>query len=387
METLSGLYGEASEAYKENNADVIAANQANEAWTASLAQVGAAVEPVLTSVKSMGAELLTKLVPVIEKMLDNLPAIGTAVAGIAAALVSYKVAAIAATAAEKGMTIAQYAAAAAQKALNVAMNANPIGLIILAITALVTAFVYLWNNCEDFRNFWINLWEKIKSAALKVADALKELPSKIYNAISGAIQRVQQWGTDMVNKAKTGMKNLVTNVINTLKELPGKVLSIGANLVTGLWNGVQNKLAWLKQKLSSFATSVLSSIKKFFGVHSPSRETAWIGEMLDQGLAEGVLDNADQPIDAMSKVTGGVLGAAQNIDGMSVERSLQRNSVAAQAAAATSGGLTDKLDKILAAIERGQILTIDGKQLVGHTAAMYDDELGQRRALAARGAL
>jgi phage-related protein len=182
------------------------------------------------------------------------------------------------------------------------------------------------------------------------------------------------------------MTNLVTKAIDALKELPNKVLSIGKDLVTGLWNGVQNKLAWLKQKLSSFASSVLGSIKDFFGVHSPSRETAWIGEMLDQGLAEGVLDNADQPIKAMSKVTGGVLGAAQSIDGMSVERSLQRNSVAAQAAA-TSGGLADKLDKILAALERGQILTIDSKQLVGHTAAMYDDELCQRRALAARGAL
>ena len=58
METLQGLYGEASAAYKETNADVIAANAANEQWTASLAQVGAAVEPLLTRVKEIGAELL-----------------------------------------------------------------------------------------------------------------------------------------------------------------------------------------------------------------------------------------------------------------------------------------------------------------------------------------
>jgi hypothetical protein len=50
-------------------------------------------------------------------------------------------------------------------------------------------------------------------------------------------------------------------------------------------------------------------------------------------------------------------------------------------------GNADKLDKILAAIERGQVLTIDGKTFVGGTAAMYDNELGRRRALAARGAL
>ena len=387
MNTLKGLYGEASTTFKETNADVIAANQANEAWAAAMAEVGAAVEPLLTDVKKIGAELLGKMVPVIETLLDNLPAIGVAVAGIAAALVSYKVAAIAATAAEKGMTVAQYAAAAAQKALNAAMAANPIGLVIVALTALVTAFVYLWNNCEDFRNFWIKLWDKIKTTALSVADALKELPSKIYNAISGALQRVQQWGTDMVNRAKTGMKNVVSSVTSTLKELPSKVLSIGSDLVAGLWNGVNNKLAWLKSKISGFASSVLSSIKSFFGVHSPSTETAWIGEMLDKGLAQGVEENADQPIKAMSKVTGGVLDAAQGVDGFSVEQSLRRNSIAAQSAAAGPVGVNSTLEKILAAIERGQVLTIDKKQLIGGTATDYDTTLGQRRLLAARGAL
>ena len=387
MQTLNGIYGEASAKYKETNADVIAANEANEKWTASLAEVGAAVEPLLTKVKEIGAELLGNMVPIIEGLLNNLPAIAVALAGIAAALVSYKVAAIAATAAEKGMTLAQYAAATAQKALNAAMSANPIGLVILALTALVTAFVYLWNNCEDFRNFWIKLWDKIKTTALSVADALKQLPSKIYNAISGAIQRVQQWGTDMVNKAKSGMKNVVSSVTSTLKELPSKVLSIGKDLVTGLWQGVNDKLGWLKSKISSFATSVLDSIKGFFGVHSPSKEMAWVGEMLDQGLAEGVTDNADQPIKAMTKVSGGVLDAAQGVDGFTVEQNLRRNSVAAQAAAASSTGMLDTLDKILTAIERGQVLTIDKDLLIGGTVSDYDSKLGQRRALAARGAI
>ena len=437
METLSGLYGEASAKYKETNADVIAANQANEAWTASLAQVGAAVEPLLTKVKEMGAELLTKLVPVIEGLLNNLPAVAVALAGIAAALVSYKVAAIAATAAEKGMTLAQYAAATAQKVLNAAMTANPIGLVILAITALVTAFVYLWNNSEKFREFWIKLWEKIKTTALNVADALKQLPAKIYNAISGAIDRVKTWGTNLVNRAKTaasnmlnnvtntikqlpgkiwsfltqavtkvgtwgtnmvskakaGMKNVISAVTSTLKELPSKVLSIGKDLISGLWNGISDKLSWLKSKISGFASSVLDSIKDFFGVHSPARSsgslktTDWVGEMLNEGLAGGLIDSAGTPIKAMQKVTGGVLDAAKNVNGLEVERSLRTRTTAAQVAAASSPGIGAKLDAILAAIEKGQVLTLDKKQLVGGTANEYDTTLGQRRALVARGAL
>ena len=50
-------------------------------------------------------------------------------------------------------------------ALNTVMMANPI---ILIIAALVAAFIYLWNNCEEFRQFWIDLWEGIKDIAIKV---------------------------------------------------------------------------------------------------------------------------------------------------------------------------------------------------------------------------
>lgn len=427
-ETLAKTYGDASEAYKTTNADVIAANAASESWRESMAQLGAAVEPVITQVKVMGAELATNLVPVIQAVLNNLPAIAVALGGITAAMVAFKVAEIAATAATKGMTLAQYAAAAAQRVLNTVMNANPIGLIILAITALVAAFMVLWKNSDAFREFWQNLWEKIKSAVSAVVDWFKTVPERISSAISGAIERVKswgnnllkvaksaatavlnglytiyvkipakiwsaifgaiakvgQWGSKMTSKAKSAMSKVVSTVTSTLKSLPGKVLSIGGDLVAGLWNGITNKLSWLKSKISGFATSVLDSIKGFFGVHSPSTETAWVGEMLDEGLAAGVLDNAKKPVKAMQKVSGGVIDAAGNVNGLTLGQNLQSNFAGGSSGAE---GLGAKLDKILAAIERGHIIAIDGDKLVGATADKMDKRLGKRRILAARGAL
>lgn len=467
-ETLAGLYGEASAAYKETNADVIAANQANDAWTQSLAGVGAAVEPLITSVKNMGASILSGLTPAITWMLNNLPIVGTVLAGLTAALIAFKVSALG------GMAAAAAPAIAAIKGLFAAMLANPIGLIIVAITALVAGFMYLWKNCEGFREFWINLWNKLKSSALAAADGLKALPDKIKNAIKDGITRVQEWGknmvekfktsatdmldntvntlknlptriknaiasaitnvstwgtnmvskaksaasnmltnvastlqaipgrvasaisgaitsvatwgANMVSKAKSGMSDVVSTVVSTLSSLPGKVLSVGSNLVTGLWNGISNKLAWLKSKIRSFTSSVLDSIKAFFGVHSPSKETAWIGEMLDEGLAEGMLDHMGNPVKAMQRVSGGVLDAANDINGLTLGRRLQ--TTFSGSASPTSGdSVLDKLDRILDAIERGQVLTIDGDQLVGATADRYDRRLGQQRALAARGAV
>ena len=432
MQTLADTYGTASEAYKETNADVIAANQANEAWMASLAQVGAAAEPVITQVKTIGAELLGKLVPVIESLLANLPTIGVLMAGTAASFVAFKVAAIAATAATQGMTLAQYAAAAAQKALNVVMNANPIGLVILAITGLVAAFTYLWQNSESFREFWINLWEKIKSAvdsalaffktapakiydALKgaiervqtwgnqvaskaktaatntlnnVINILKNLPSKVASAIAAAIDRVQTWGSNMVSAAKSAMTNLVSNVVGIVSELPGKFLSVGKDIIRGLIDGIDSMISTLYNKIKNALSGLVSKAMDALGINSPSRVFRdKVGKHIPTGIAAGIEENMDAPIDAMQDINSGMLGAAGSFDGMSLQRSLSRPSVPSVAAAAAGSGLSAKLDKILTLLERGQTLTIDGDKLVGATAERFDAKLGQRRALAARGAL
>lgn len=477
METLSGVYGEASAKYKETNADVIAANQANDAWTASLAQVGAAVEPVLTSVKTMGAELLSNMVPAIQAILNNLPAIGVALAGTAAAVAAFKLSALAATAATQGMTLAQKAAAAAQAALNVVMSANPIGIVILAITALVTAFMLLWKNSESFREFWINLWEKIKTAALNAADNLKQLPEKIYNSIKDAVNRVQKWGEDLVNRAKTAATNFLNNVVNTLKNIPSKVYSsisgaiqrvtswgsdmvskaktaasnflsgvastlanipskvtssisgaisavvnwgsnmvskaksamsnlvsgvtstlsglpgqfttMGRNIIQGLINGITSMVSKLYSSIKNALSGLVNKAKNALGINSPSKVFAdEVGAGIPEGIAMGIEDHMDDPVKAVQQVNSGMLRAASGeVGGIQLERRLTQTAAASAPASILGGGVADKLDRILAAIEKGQILTIDGNALVGATAGRYDVALGKRRGLTARGAL
>lgn len=59
------------------------------------------------------------------------------------------------------------------KALWAILSANPIGLIIIAITALVAGFTYLWNHCEGFRKFWIGLWNTAKSTIASAGKFIK----------------------------------------------------------------------------------------------------------------------------------------------------------------------------------------------------------------------
>lgn len=220
----------------------------------------------------------------------------------------------------------------------------------------------------------------------KVIEFFKGLPGKIWTWLKNTVSRVASWGSELVSKGKDAAKKLVNAVVNGVKDLPGKILETGKNLVEGLWKGIKNATKWLKDKISGWVGNVTDFLMDLFGIHSPSKVTTWMGEMLDEGLAEGVDGNTAAPLRALRNLTDEMLGETDNLDGLTLERRVNHtttpNPVASQAE-----GMLSKLDKIYQAILEGQVIMLDGKTLIGSTADGYDSELGQRRALIERGAL
>lgn len=154
------------------------------------------IKPIGDSVWNTFKDVIQKISDIFQGfftwVLDNKEIVVAAVGAITAGLLAYKAAVgISALidAFKSGIvatTIAEKAAAVAQWALNAAMNANPIGLVIAAITALVAGFVLLWNNCEDFRNFFINMWKEIQKSVKSVINGiLSGIESFVNGIISG----------------------------------------------------------------------------------------------------------------------------------------------------------------------------------------------------------
>jgi phage-related protein len=219
-----------------------------------------------------------------------------------------------------------------------------------------------------------------------VINFFKQLPSKIWSWLSNAASKVVSWGSSLVSKGRAAAQKLITAVVDKVKSIPSKMKEAGKNLVQGLWNGINGKYTWIKNKIKGWVGNVTSFIKKLFGIASPSKETAWMGKMLSEGLAVGIEDAENMPLKAMRRLSEGMFDEADNINGVTLERRLD-HAFSTPNVSNIETGMLDKLDKILAAIERGQILTIDGKTLIGSTVGGYDAAMGQRRALAARGAL
>lgn len=380
--------------YAQNNSDLVEAEKAQIRANDAMAGIGAAIEPIQTRLSNIGSTILEKITPVVTSIvqwvMDNLPIIEPIVIALAVAL-----GVLAAALGIQGLIAGVQQAFAL---LNTTILANPIVLIVAAIAGLVAAFIYLWNNCEGFREFFVGLWEGIKNAVSVAVDWIveafnnvvtwvKELPGKISSAISGAIARVKAWGvnlyntaktkvsevvsgvttwfkqlpgkistaissavasikawgvnlyntaktkisevvsgvvtwfkqlpgkissaisgaitsivtwgTNLVTKGKTAASNLVTSIVTGVSGLPGKLLTVGKNLVSGLWNGISGSFTWIKQKITGWVGNVLSFIKNLFGIHSPSTETEWQGEMLVAGYVNALKNGRQKMAEAM----------------------------------------------------------------------------------------
>lgn len=111
-----------------------------------------------------------------------------------AATIKNKVATLAVAAAQKVVTIATNAWKAAQVILNMVLTANPIGLIITAIGALVAAVIAAYNNCESFRKIVDGVWEAIKPLA---------------NAIMNGLAKAFEWLVEKCKEAWEWLKNIL----------------------------------------------------------------------------------------------------------------------------------------------------------------------------------
>ena len=111
----------------------------------------------------------------------------------------------------------------AMLAVNAAMKANPIGLVISLIAGLVAGFLYLWNTSEEFRNFWIGLWETIKTTASGVWEAIKSAADNVITAL--------QTGWEAFTTFFSTLWTNISNAVSTAWEFIKNVVSVGLQTI------------------------------------------------------------------------------------------------------------------------------------------------------------
>lgn len=328
MMKASGAVGQAA---KESSQYANVQANLNEKWRQFKAQIG---EPLLENVVNPAMQKLSGLVDKASTGFQDLQkwvsenktllsvlggVIGAVAVGMETFAIKTKIAAIASE--------MHKAAALKEKlavlGLNGAMLTSPVTWIVAGIVALIAVFVILWNKCEGFRNFWINLWDKIKTAFAPVIEfvkssfesfkeklqtgivpalqdlwaAIKEkvLPvlSLIWDYVQIYIQPAFEWlkiglGNikivfqtiftvikTIVSTAFENIKTVITTVWNNIKIVISTVLDVIKNIIKlatsiikgdwqGAWEAIKGIFSSIWNGIKGIVSNVWNAIKSIF---------------------------------------------------------------------------------------------------------------------------
>ena len=156
-------------------------------------------------------------------------------------------------------------------ALNTVMALNPIALIVAAIVGLIAVFVLLWNKCDGFREFWINLWEGIKNAFSTVVNWFKDNWKTLILFLMNPIAGLFKYFYDNFE----GFRNFVDNFVSSIKEF-------FVNLWEGIKQGASNFANWIN-------TNVVQPIINFFQSLWNGVKAVWDGIVLGIRIAIGLI--------------------------------------------------------------------------------------------------
>ena len=226
------------------------------------ADAGEAIAGFLDEHKDEIVSTIETITGGIKTISDNLPVVGVIIGGVTAAITAFKLAALSAKLATEGFTIATKLQSIAQGALNAIMNANPIGLIILGITALVATFMILWNNCEGFRNFWIGLWEGIKNAVSVAVEWIKSCWDRIKAFFTGDSVIAQYFQT-VWNNIKI-VWDIAVSYFKTLWENIKLVFSAVKSVLSGDFSGAWESIKKIFANWGTFFSGLWDKVKQIF---------------------------------------------------------------------------------------------------------------------------
>lgn len=184
------------------------------------------------------------------------------------------------------------------------MLANPITLVIAAIAALVAGFIYLWNNCESFRNFWINLWDNIvetvqniptyfQNALNAIGDTFNSIKETITTKLSETWQSITTWCSDTYNSFIEWGANLITNIGNWFNELPSRIgyalgfaLGTIASWIVNTWNYFTTNIPLWIESIGTWFSELPSRIGQWL-TQTYNKAVNWATQMLNKAREAG----------------------------------------------------------------------------------------------------
>lgn len=324
-ETLNGLYGDAAGKYKEINADVIAANEAQAELNETMADLGAVAEPIMTTLKTIGATILTGLLPYVQQLGDVISAFlqGDLQAG-GEALESFLNGVLPKIEELLGNVLTKLVEFIPQLVTIIGNIIPPLittlGEIINEIIikvgeimpVLLPKVIEILSSIIQKVAEWMptlaaaagkllmKIVEAIPPTIKKLIAELPKLITSLLNGISGAesslfstafnlffeiIKCIPQIAWELIRN----MPQIITAIVKGLASGYKEMFNVGKEMLKGLWAGILDLKDWILGKIKGFfKKDIVGGIKDLLGIHSPSKVFTELGEYSGEGYVKGL---------------------------------------------------------------------------------------------------
>ena len=254
--------------------------------------IGAGLAEAAPEIASAAGSLLQSLASGIAK---NLPIIAQSAADIFNAFYSYLQ--------EELPSILETGAEILNTIVNGILSAIPV-LVAALPEVITTAINYLASALPEFLETGVNILLNLVNGIIQTIPQLVAQIPQVISAfcstiaanlpqiIASGIQLLVQFAAGIIQaipQLVAQLPQIISAIVGGLQALMGGIVDVGRAIVEGIWQGISGAAGWLIDKIGGWASSVLSSVKSFFGIHSPSRVFRdEVGLMLAQGMALGI---------------------------------------------------------------------------------------------------
>lgn len=175
---------------------------------------------------------------------------------------------------------------------------------------------FLTTAINNISTWAINTKNKAVEAGRNFLNSLvnffKQLPSRINTFLLNVITRMIKFRNDMKQKAIETGKNVFNSIVNGIKNLPSRLMSLGSDIIRGLINGIKNRISSILGIAKDIATSFTNGFKNAMGIKSPSRVMIEMAKYIIQGLGNGIKNMSNYAVNQAKDVAEKITGAIEN---------------------------------------------------------------------------
>ena len=217
-------------------------------------------EPALRS----GVDVLSEMLNGMQFVIDHSSEFIAVLAAMAAGIAAYVAYTTALTVMKEGwmaLTVVEKGAAAAQAVLNAVMAANPIGIIIAAVAALIVAIGYLWKTNEGFRKNVIKVWNAILKGIKGAIESIKNVVTTVFTAIYNVITNIWNSIKNVINTVLNVISTVITTYINIYKNIITTGFNVIKTVVTTVWDAIKSAIDTVLNVISTIFTTYINAYK------------------------------------------------------------------------------------------------------------------------------